>query len=696
MGPEGEIRLSIRMATDIGGTFTDLVYLDENTGAIGLAKVPTRPGQLEQGILEAVTHSGVDAASIKQFVHGTTLVINTITERKGASVGLLTTRGMRDVLEIGRGNRPDIYNLLYEKPQPFVPRSLRLEVQERMSASGEVLGAICDDDVRVAAAAFRDARVDAVAICFLHAYANPDHEIRAAEIIREELPASFVSVSSEITREFREYERTNTAVMNSYVGPVTAQYLDILSESLVERQIDAHLHIMQSNGGSATFAAAQRVPINLVESGPVGGVIGAAGLGKLMGIDNIITLDIGGTTAKTSLIAGGEVNVTTDYKLEWTPLWAGYPIKVPVVDIVEIGAGGGSIASVDESRVLRVGPRSAGAEPGPAAYDQGGTEPTVTDANLIAGRYDPDFFLGGQMKLSLDHARRSFLPLAERFDISIEHAALGVIRVTNANMMNALKIVSIQRGFDPREFTLFALGGGGAVHSAFLARELQIGQVVVPVAPGHFSAFGMLTTDLRRDYIRTHVCRTDQTDPADITRPLSEMETTGFAAYHAEGFTDEELMSVRAADMRYRGQEHTVRVPVPGGQLGARDLATIEDRFHSAHEQQYTFRLDSAIEIVNLHVTVFGTVITPPPAMIPEHNGGGVKGTRVVDFDDEGRHETTIYDRNKLGANAQVTGPAIIEEAASNTVVYPEMTARVDHYGNLIIDTGLERNGYGH
>ena len=677
------------MATDIGGTFTDLVYLDEETGKLGLAKVSTRPDALEQGILEAVEAAKVAPTEIRQFVHGTTLVINTITERKGARVGLLTTKGMRDVLEIGRGNRPDIYNLLYQKPAPFVPRKVRLEARQRMTSTGEVTEELNEEDVRDAATKFRDAGVTAVAVCFLHAYANPEHEERALEILQSELSDAFISISSGITREFREFERTNTAVMNSYVGPVSAQYLDVLQGSLEQRGVNANLHIMQSNGGSATFSAARQAPINLVESGPVGGVIGAAGIGKLIGIDNIITLDIGGTTAKTSLISDGEVNVTTDYKLEWTPVWAGYPVKVPVVDIVEIGAGGGSIASVDESGVLRVGPRSAGAEPGPAAYDRGGTEPTVTDANLVAGRFDPDYFLGGAMQLDPERAREAFGPLSDRFGMTVEQAALGVIRVCNSNMMNALKIISVQRGHDPRDFTLFALGGGGAVHSAWLARELQIGRVVVPVAPGHFSAFGMLTTDLRRDFIRTWVARTDSIGPEQVTGPLVEMEQAGITAYREEGFSPDQVFVVRAADMRYRGQEHTVRVPVPGGDLGRKDLETVEARFHDAHEQQYTFRLDSAIEIVNLHVTVFGKVVSPPPAVIPAHDGSGLKGTRIVDFDDEGRHETDVYDRHRLGAGARVEGPAIIEEAASNTVVYPGMTADVDEYGNLILDTGV-------
>ncbi len=682
--------MGIRVATDIGGTFTDLSYLDEQTGTLGFAKVPTTPGRLEQGILAAVAESQVSPADVVQFVHGTTVVINSITERKGAKVGLITTQGMRDVLEIARGNRPDIYNLLYQKPKPFVPRQLRLTVRERMDAQGEIVTPLCEDDIRRAAAFFAEAGVTAVAVCFLHAYANPEHEQRAGDLLRDLLPGVYLTLSHRITREFREYERTSTAVLNSYVGPTATTYLNVLGDSLRGIGINGNFHIMQSSGGSATFDAVREAPITLVESGPVGGVIGAAELGRLIGVENLITLDIGGTTAKTSLIADGTINVTTEYKLEWTQLTAGYPVKVPVVDIVEIGAGGGSIARIDDTGALRVGPESAGAEPGPAAYNQGGTEPTVTDANLLVGRYDPEHFLGGRMKLDLNRARDAFRPIADQLGISPEQAALGTLRLVNSNMMNALKIVSVQRGHDPRDFALVAMGGGGAVHSAFLARELQIRTMIVPVAPGHFSAYGMLTTDLRRDAIRTFVRRTDTVDLAQLSSLYAEMEQEAIDAYLAEKFAADQLVCVRAADMRYRGQEHTVRVPVMGGTLTGADMREVEARFHAVHEKQYTFRLDSAIEIVNLHVTVVGKVNKPRRAELAPHVGQAQPiRRRMVDFDEQGQHETGIYDRASLGAGATVAGPAIIEEEASNTVVYPGMTVEVDRWGNLIVDTGV-------
>jgi N-methylhydantoinase A len=687
--------MSIRVATDIGGTFTDLVYLDEETGVLDLAKAPSTPGRLEQGILDSIDKAGFDPRSVAQFVHGTTVVINTITERKGVKVGLLTTWGMRDVLEIARGNRPDLYNLRYKKPEPFVPRHLRLEVDERLDPSGEVVVPLDEEDVTRAARQLRAEGVDAVAICFLHSYANPAHEQRAGAIVRDVIPGVFLSLSHEITREWREYERTNTAVMNSYVGPIAAAYLDSLTQTLGEIGVRGNLHIMQSNGGTATMSSARQTPINLVESGPVGGVIGAAEMGRVIGFPNLITLDIGGTTAKTALVQDNELKVTTEYKLEWTPWWAGYPVKVPVVDIVEIGAGGGSIAWVDANGALHVGPESAGADPGPASYGQGGTDPTVTDANLIAGRLDPDYFLGGEMPLDMDKARASFEPLAEHFGISVEEAALGVIRVANANMMNALKIISVQRGHDPRDFALVAIGGGGPVHTAWLARELQIENVIVPVAPAHFSALGMLMTDLRRDYIQTRVVRTDQLDLDDLTQRYEALEAQATTSYTDEGLDPSDVWFVRMADMRYEGQEHTVRVPVPGGELAAEDLAEIERRFHDLHEQRYTFRLESLIEIVNVHLTAYGRVQKPELARVegPPGEEAAAKGTRMVDFDEHGRQETRVYDRTRLGPGASIEGPAVIEEAASNTIVYPGMSVATDEYGNLIIDTGVSAPG---
>ncbi|HEX6988580.1 MAG TPA: hydantoinase/oxoprolinase family protein [Bacillota bacterium] len=701
--------MTIRVAVDIGGTFTDLVYLDEATGRVGLAKTSTTPGRLQEGVLAAVREAGFDPAAVTRFVHGTTAVINAITERKGVRVGLLTTRGMRDILEIARGNRPDIYNLRYRKPRPFVPRHLRLEVRERLAADGAVVEPLCEDDVAAAAAAFRQAGVEAVAVCFLHAYANPDHERRAGDLLARLLPDAFVTLSHEITREWREYERTNTAVLNAYVGPIADRYLGHLEAGLRAAGVAGTLQVMQSSGGTSTFAAARRTPIHLVESGPVGGVVGAAALARDLQLGDVLTLDIGGTTAKSSLIRSGEVTVTTEYRLEWTPRFAGYPVKVPVVDIVEIGAGGGSIAWIDDTGGLHVGPESAGADPGPAAYGRGGTRPTVTDANLIAGRLDPSAFLGGRMNLDPDAARRAYEPLAAHYGIAVDEAALGVLRVADAVMMNALKLVSVQRGYDPRDFTLVVMGGGGPLHGPWLARELGIGRVIVPVAPGHFSAYGMLVTDLRRDRIQTFVAPIDGVSPVELESRYAQMERELIDAFAVEGIDRAAVTCARAADLRYRGQEHTVRVAVPGSLDDDGDLDAVVGRFHEAHERQYTFRLDSPVEVVNLLVTAFARTPRPPrrrlePAAVDRsgvdagaHAASGsqdaraLTGRRRVAFGDGAWFETPVYDRERLAAGAVVPGPAVVAEQASTTLLHPGMVLTVDDFGNLHIDTGVRR-----
>ncbi|HUZ00470.1 MAG TPA: hydantoinase/oxoprolinase family protein [Thermomicrobiaceae bacterium] len=680
----------MRIASDIGGTFTDLVFHDERTGRLGLAKASTTPDDFARGVLETIGKADLEAAATSFFVHGSTVVINALTERTGARTGLITTRGFRDVLEIGRANRSDIYNLAFRKLEPFVPRYLRLEVPERVNYRGEVLQPLDEEAVKAAVRRLAAEGVAAIAICFLHSYANPAHEHRAAEIAREEAPDLAVTASCEVTREWREYERTNTAVLNAYVQPAAERYLTRLEHDLGRLDVRADsLHAMQSNGGIATFAQARTTPIRMVESGPVAGVIGAIAIGRQLGVESIISLDIGGTTAKASLVQGGVVRTTSEYKIEWSPSSPGYPLMVPVVDIVEIGAGGGSIAWVDKAGGLKVGPRSAGAVPGPACYGQGGSEPTVTDANLLAGRINPGYFLGGEIQVDVDAARRAVGKIAAPYGLSEADAALGIIRLANSNMDNLLRLVSVRRGFDPRDFTLVAFGGGGSMHATALARGLHIGRVVVPVAPGHFSAWGMLMTDLRTDLVRTAIVRTDRIDAAGVAAILDELEEAAVGYLGRESTAPGGIVTQRFADMRYLGQEHTVKVPLPAGDLTAASLSEIEGRFHGLHEQHYTFRLDgSAIEFVNFHLTAFGTVDKPDMRTIPA--GGDVaaarKGTRRVDFDDLGRHESAIYERDRLGAGARVAGPAVVEEPAASTVLFPGDRLEVDAYGNLIIE----------
>jgi N-methylhydantoinase A len=678
----------MKLATDIGGTFTDLVYLDEATGDYFLAKSLSTPPHFSQGIMDAIHKSELDPAGVTGFVHGATIVINALTERKGARTALVTTEGCRDVLEIGRANRPDIYNMRFRKQPPFVPRELRFEVVERMNYKGDVVTELDLDSVDVAARQIEAEGCGAVAVCLLHSYANPDHELRVAARLRELLPEALVTASAEITREWREYERTSTAVLNAYVQPVAASYLRQLEASLKDEGIDAPLDIMKSNGGTSSLDFVVEQPIHLVESGPVGGVIGAAALGKAIGEPNLITMDIGGTTAKCSLIENGDYKITTEYRIERDDRAAGYPIKAPVVDIVEIGAGGGSIAWIDAGGALKIGPRSAGAAPGPASYGLGGTEPTVTDANLIAGRINPDYFLGGELKLDLEKASAAYRPLAEQLGVSIEQAAIGVIRLANANMINALKLVSVRRGYDPREFALIAFGGGGSMHAVALASELRIGKVIIPVAPGHFSAFGMLMSNAMQDYLLTALTASVDEARERVEATFAGLEAQATDFFLSAGFQRGQIELVRSLDMRYNGQEHTVRIRVSEPEI---DFAALNDRFHAAHEKAYTFRLPSGVEIVNYHVSA--VVPTAKPALAELEPGSGtpkLKATRAVDFDVWGTLDAAVYERSDLLPDYDFHGPAIIEEPAASTVVPPGVRGTVDSIGNIILTIGDE------
>jgi len=677
-----------RVAIDIGGTFTDFVSLDEDSGKILLEKAPTTPHNFAEGVINTIERSSTDPREYRQFVHGTTVVINALTERKGAKVALITTKGFRDVLEIQRANRPDMYNLFYQKPKPFVPRRFRFEVRERVNFRGEILQPLVEEDVVKAVEACKAAGIEAIAVCYIHAYANPTHERRTREIIEELLPGIPVTLSHEITQEWREYERTNTTVMNAYVQPAAALYLSTLDHELTARGLTSTKYAMQSNGGTATFSRAQRVPIHLVESGPVGGVIGAGVIARAIGEDSVIAFDMGGTTAKVSLIDRGQLKINTDYHIEKTATWAGYPLKIPVVDIVEVGAGGGSIAWIDTGGALYVGPKSAGADPGPACYGLGGTEPTVTDANLLTGRLNPDYFLGGQMHLDVARAEAAIRKVAEPFGLTPIEAAMGIIRLANANMRAALERVSIERGYDPRDFTLVAYGGAGGLHGATLARELRMKKVIIPRAPGQFSAWGMLMTNLRHDFIRTHVMPCAEEKIEEIAQVFSALQGDAERQFQEEGFPLEKVWIERFLDLRYKGQEHTVRTPVPEGALEQRNLELVIAKFHELHERAYSFRLDDPVEIVNFHVVGWGEV--EKPELKPLERAGhdmdrAFKGERQVYFEELGMVPSKIYERDLIPPGEPISGPAIIEEPACTTIVCPDQQVVVDERGYLII-----------
>ena len=680
----------MKVATDIGGTFTDLVYVDEK-GHVGTAKSHTTPHSFDIGVMNVIDESGINPEAIEIFIHGSTVVINALIQRDGVKTGLITTKGFRDVLEIARGNRPDLYNVQYKKPTPFVPRHLRQEVDERLNYKGEVLQALDKEQIEALVKYFKKEKVEAIAVVFLHSYVNPTHEQEAVKIIKDLWPEVSVTASHEVTKEWREYERTNTTVLNAYVKPIASSYIKRLEAGLDKLDVKSNNYIMQSNGGTTTFEQAQETPINMVESGPVAGIYGASILGKMLGEENIIAFDIGGTTAKCSLVEGGEVKVSTDYYIERDERNAGYPIKVPVVDVVEIGNGGGSIAWIDDGGSLRVGPQSAGAHPGPVAYGEGGNQPTTTDANLVIGRLSPKNF---EKSVDMDKVKKAIEEnIASKFDTSVDESALGIVRVANSNMLNILKLVSVRKGYDPREFTLVAFGGGGPLHASALAKELGIKRIVVPIAASVFAAWGMLMTDLRHDYIQTYIRRVKNIDLKALNDEYTRLETNATKQFKEEGITKDNVLFSRFADIRYVGQEHTVKVPVPAGDIGEAEIKQVIESFHNAHEQLYTFKLEDAeTEIVSLHLTSFGAVQKPKLAELEETDTtleDALIEVRPVLYEEEGWVDTHVYNRHKLGAGMTIEGPAIVEEPTSSTVIYPGQTLTVDKYGNLIIETGV-------
>jgi len=666
---------------DIGGTFTDLVAVDAVTGDVVRAKADTTPN-LSDGVLTALARSGVPARSIGAFIHGTTVVINAVTERRGAPTALVTTRGFRDVLEIGRANRPDLYNLAYAKPVPFVPRHLRLEVTERMTHLGTVVQSIGDADVAVLASQLAACGVQAVAICLLHSWANPEHEQHLAAALREQLPGIAVVASHEISGQWREYERTSTAVLSAYVQPVVAGYLGSLEAALRRQGVTAPLRTMRSSGGVSSFARAARAPIALLESGPVAGVMAAAELGRRLGNTNVLTLDIGGTTAKTSAVRDGEVRIDSLHHIGRTPSSAGYPVQVPTVEIIEIGAGGGSIVWSDPAGGLHVGPRSAGADPGPACYGRGGTEPTLTDANLLLGRLDPDYFLGGTRPLDVGAAEKALAALGRNIGTDGSSAARGALRYAVAQMSHALRLVTLRRGHDPRDFVFVAYGGAGPLHATLLARELGISRTVIPPGPGHFSAFGMLASPMRGEAVRTVV------GPLDTTDLVAAFAAVQDAAHAELGQSSDSRTAkvARYAELRYAGQEHTLEVPVPDpGGHGALDA--VRAAFERRCLDNYSFRLDAQLEVVSLRVSVSEPAAeiswagqTDPGARPPAR-------TRLVDLDPYGaRQEVPVLVRAELAGGQGVAGPCVVEEPAATTLVLPGQTARQDEAGNLILE----------
>jgi N-methylhydantoinase A len=682
--------MSVRLAVDIGGTFTDATLIDDASGRVTIAKVLSTPSDPSQAFMDAtsriLSESSVAGGDVRHVVHGTTVATNAIIEGKVARSAFLTTEGFRDLLEIARQTRPTLYDTRFEKLPPLVPRDRCFGIPERLGPRGEVVAELDESSVRDVAEALREDGVESVAVCLLHSYVDPRHERRIGELLAEALPGVPVSLSAEVAPEFREYLRASTTVINAAIRPVVARYLERIEARLAEAGVEGRLLVMQSSGGVFTSDAARARPVFMVESGPAAGVIASAHLGSQVGLRDVISFDMGGTTAKVGLIQGGEPTVTKDYQVGGTASagigglqQSGYPVRTAVVDLVEIGAGGGSIAWVDSGGLLRVGPQSAGADPGPVCYRNGGADPTVTDANLVLGRLNPRYFLGGEFGLDVDGARRAIEErCAAPLGLDVVEAANGIVEIANAAMVNALHLISVQRGYDPRDFVLVAFGGAGPVHANALARDAELPTVLVPPSPGIFSATGMLVTDLRREASRTLMRRLADVGTAELDEAFAELERQGAAALEAEGTPRERIEFVRQVDLRYVGQSYELTIPA-GDDLAA--------RFHYEHDRAYGFSADTEpIECVSLRLTTVGRIAKPPLQQVAERAAATPKERRDVYFAEAGGYvDCPIYDRYSLGRGAALDGPAIVEEFDSTCVVHPGFAAQVDEFGNLLL-----------
>jgi N-methylhydantoinase A len=680
----------MRLSADVGGTFTDVAGFDETTGELRLGKTLTTPVRLVDGIEAGVGKAGTTFNAAKLFLHGTTIAINTLLERTGARCALITTMGFRDIYEIGRVNRPESYNLFFKRHEPLITRDLRFEIRERIDAAGTVLIGLDEEEVRAAVMAAVNAGVQAIAILFLHSYTNPVHEQRAKAIAESCAPGLFVTASHELSREYREFERTSTAAANAYVGPRVRRYLAEMREHLTVAGFDGDFLIVQSTGGLFGLDEAQHACIRMLESGPAAGVIGTKALCDSIGLANAIAFDMGGTTAKAGVICNGDVLMTGSAIIGGYA--TGLPLQMPMIDIQEVGTGGGSIARVEAGGALHVGPESAGAAPGPVCYGLGGIEPTVTDANLILGRLGADRFLGGEMRLDLAGARRALVErVANPLDLDPTAAADGILRIAATKMSHVVRWVTTERGLDAADFALVAYGGAGPLHAAMVARELRIAKVVIPRAPGHFSAYGMLLADLRRDFVNTWFTPLAEVSFAALEERYAEMERRGRDAIE-RGYKGLAGVAVsRGADMRYVGQEHAVFVELPSMLFAAQDRDGIKQRFDAIHATRYGYSAPAEkAEIVSLRCAVTGLLRKPPFERIAQCDAApaddAFSGTRAVYFAGRGYVETPTYDRARLRAVNRIAGPALVEEYASTTVVHPGDRLEVDAFGDLVIE----------
>ena len=681
-----------RIAVDVGGTFTDVVIADERGRGLTGAKVPTTPHDRAVGVMEGVRSAaaaaGIGPGDIVEVVHGSTTGTNALIERSGAKVGFLTTAGFRDMLEIGRVQRPmeGLYDFTVDRPPPLVPRHRCLEAVERIDAEGRIVTPLDEASVVAAAEIFAGQQVEAVAICFLFAHLNPAHEDRAAEILAERLPGAPISVSNRMSPEYREYERASTAVMNAYLTPVMDSYLGNLEARIAEAAPAARLSVIQANGGSTSVGVAREKAVTTVNSGPCGGVVAAAVYGRRHGRERMVSVDMGGTSFDIGLIEEGRSRVTTEGEFQ------GLPVKIPIIDLHIIGAGGGSIAWIDPGGALNVGPRSAGAVPGAACYGLGGAEATVTDANLVLGRLNPDNFNAGRMALDAGAAGRAIGALADTMGTSPEEAALGVVRVVNANMTRGIATVTIQRGIDVRDFSLVSFGGAGGAHAVDLAQELSMAEAIVPPMPGTFSAVGLLATEMRHDYVTaTGGIVAAEADVAGLEAAFLDMEAQGRDLLAAQGFPADRIRLIRLADLKVVGQTYELLLPLPDrGPVTEAGVAALVRDFGALYRERYAFFFEGEpIEIVNLRLSAEGL---NPPVDFPESAGGATSpaaaqtGVRPVYFDGPGWTETPIFERTRLSRGMMVPGPAVIEEDTSATLVPPGTQAAVAADLGLIVD----------
>jgi N-methylhydantoinase A/oxoprolinase/acetone carboxylase beta subunit len=686
------------VGVDVGGTFTDIVYSDTERAATLVHKVHTTPGDpsrgVMQGIRELCERHGIATSSVDHVFHGTTIATNAVLEYRGARTGMVTTRGYRDIIHVARHQRPQHYSILQELPwqnRPLVRRRHRKVVTERLvPPRGEVLAPLAEDEVRRAARELRDEGVEAVAVCFLFSYLDPRHEERARGLVLEEHPGAFVTTSASVSPQFREFERFTTAAMNAFIGPLVRGYVGRLAGSLREAGLRADLKIMASNGGVATPSMVVDRPVVTLLSGPAAGVLGGAWAGELSGRRRLITFDVGGTSADIGIVVDGVFSEATA-RDTWI---AGYPLLTPMIDVHTIGAGGGSIAHIDRGGAFRVGPRSAGAEPGPAAYGRGGTEPTVTDANLVLGRLDRDSFLGGEMALDPDAARRAVAALAGRLGLGEIETAEGVLTILNSNMASAIRSRTVQKGIDPRQFALVAFGGAGPLHGVEVAAMLGIPEVVVPPHPGITSAVGLLTTDLKYDAVKTEFQVRGAIDLARLNAHFDDMRRDLAAQLQADGFAPGEVAFVRAGDLRYAGQGYELRVPVPDGRIDDAALDALWMRFHRLHEAEYGHAFPaSPVEIVNIRLTGVGRMPKiGRPAAPPGRSLGEARvkvGPCVFRVDGKlARFETGFYRRDLLPRDQELPGPAIILQRDSTTLIPPGSSAVADGHGNLMVRVG--------